>query len=156
MTKQEEDRKLDPALKAANYHGVIQERLYLIDQIVLKLSEKKHFGEIARLERAFAQELPAHFRHEEELVFPVLDLRGKPEHKALVVRLRREHAELAARSQAIADTFTENLFPLSPEVVEKVNRELKEFSESIRRHAEVEDKELFTAFHELGSGRTPA
>jgi len=150
--EKEEDAKLDPAVKAARYHGVIQERLYLIKQIVLKISDRKHFGEVCKLEKAFAKELPEHFHAEEELLFPVIELRGTPEQKALMARLRREHKELTAQARAIASIFMENIFPLAQDVVERVNRQLEDFAEAVTRHAQLEDAEMFPVFHRLREG----
>ncbi|MDD5628328.1 MAG: hemerythrin domain-containing protein [Elusimicrobia bacterium] len=150
---EEEEMPVDPALKATRYHGVIKERLYVLEQIAVKINdEKKWFVEIRNLEQAFAKELPEHFRNEEELLFPILESRGIPEHKALVARLRTEHAGLLAQMEGITQLLCEHMFPLQPEAAARINEELHRFSQALCQHAETEDEQLFTAVQSLNAG----
>jgi hemerythrin-like domain-containing protein len=90
---------------------------------------------IAHLERQFA----THMAAEEAVLFPALE-RGFPEASALLRPLYREHAELRAMLEALAQTL---LRPGTRARDEQVVVQARDFAELLRLHIRKEESAVF-------------
>ena len=89
----------------------------------------------------FAGHLEAHFRAEEEALFPFLEARldGEDPMRALMCRLRSEHRRFAELRDEIASSLSAG---------RSVEAALAEFADLLETHVRAEERELFARFPE--------
>jgi len=132
----------DPLLSNSERKEGLSEYVALMEFLPTDLTEHNHPVKCLRIEQ-FLDGVEKHLLHEEATVFTEVESKGSEELKAVVKRLRQDHAEIRALEAVLKGHLEEAVFPLDEGDMKAMNAAYKAFRERLLIHAKVEDTEFF-------------
>lgn len=137
------DNWVDPLERFIKDHKDVSEYLGNLEEILGLLYEEKAWSELTAIRDFFKRNVIAHFRLEEEVIFPaILSKCATPESIKLILELQREHGAILKELEEFQKIISESAIPLDKEVSERVNVVGRKIIDSILPHASKEDYKL--------------
>jgi len=137
------DNWVDPLERFIKDHKDVSEYLGNLEEILGLLYEEKAWSELTAIRDFFKRNVIAHFRFEEEVIFPaILSKCATPESIKLILELQREHGAILKELEEFQKIISESAIPLDKEVSERVNVVGRKIIDSILPHASKEDDKL--------------
>jgi hemerythrin-like domain-containing protein len=145
---------MDALTRAAREHEQIQERMTFFQKSFPIISAKKDYGQLAVLGGFFNEYVMAHFHFEETEVFPLLLEWGRPEEKALVRVLQKEHSQILPLVEKFFSRLDQVLPTSGQEQIDELFSIGREIINQTLLHARKEDENLFPAMKRHFHGKT--
>ncbi|MDD5730782.1 MAG: hemerythrin domain-containing protein [Candidatus Omnitrophica bacterium] len=139
---------MDKLLKLAEEHGEIFEALTFFKKAMSVISREQTPGQIDDFNKLFRSDVAAHFKFEENQVFPAV-LKGADLRVKKIVRdLQRDHIDILEKLDLFQDRASR---PASGyEDLDKTAGVAKEIIAMAIKHARKEDTQLFPLVKKLG------
>jgi iron-sulfur cluster repair protein YtfE (RIC family) len=132
----------DTKLRVRKATGILREDHQYLKRMLSDFEELRDNAHQRRQElfEEIRKEITVHARIEEEIFYPAIEAGGDEEVVELVKQAREEHR--------IVKTLLEELSEITPES-DDFDAKMKVLKESVLRHAEEEQEDLFPCFDEL-------
>ncbi len=137
------DNYVDPLERLIKDHKDVSEYLEDFKEILGFLDEEKAWSKLEPIRDFFGRNVIAHFKYEEEVVFPViLSKCATPESIKLILELQREHGSILKELEEFQRIISESAIPLDKQMSERINIVGRRIMDSILPHASKEDDKL--------------